>query len=78
MTIFKAELFVFLHDNTNISRLAENPEGRAPQGSFSCCTYLLNSEMNKFFTDNSDEDCVTICGYAPKIVDGYAFPLRDP
>ncbi|CAN5206536.1 hypothetical protein BH23BAC3_BH23BAC3_32090 [soil metagenome] len=31
MTIFQAELFVFLHENTNISRLAENPEGRAPQ-----------------------------------------------
>jgi hypothetical protein len=24
--------------------LAENPEGLAPQGLFSCCTYLLNSQ----------------------------------
>ena len=43
VTIVKVKLFVFLHDNTNISRLAENPEGRAPQGLMSCCTYYLNS-----------------------------------
>src|SRR6056297_747822 len=43
VTIVKVKLFVFLHDNTNISRLAENPEGRALQGLMSCCTYYLNS-----------------------------------
>jgi hypothetical protein len=43
----KAKFFVSLHNNTNISRLAEIPEGRAPQGFFSCCTYLLNSKLIK-------------------------------
>ena len=47
MTVVKTELFVFLHDNTNISRLAENPEGCAPQGFFSRCTYLFNSEYKE-------------------------------
>jgi len=30
-----------LHSNTNISRLAENPEGRAPQGYFVVLHLLL-------------------------------------
>src|SRR6056297_4324078 len=47
VTIVKVKLFVFLHDNTNISRLAENPEGLALQGLLSCCTYYLNSDRIK-------------------------------
>jgi hypothetical protein len=34
MTAFKVKLFVFLHSNTNIRRLAENPEGARPSGLF--------------------------------------------